>query len=162
VGDRAGVGREPPRFVAVRPSRETVGGSVMANSLEGLGAITLVVEDIAAARAFYEEVFAQPLAFSDNVSAAFRFGDLIVNLLEEPAVASMIEPVPVAPRHAGVRAQLSIFVDDVDAVCAELESKGVPLLNGPIDRPWGMRTAIFSDPGGHVWEVAQEIGGAEE
>jgi catechol 2,3-dioxygenase-like lactoylglutathione lyase family enzyme len=134
----------------------------MPNSLEGLGAITLFVEDIAAARAFYEEVFALPLAFSDDVSAAFRFGDLIVNLLEEPAGASMIEPVPVASREAGARAQLSIFVDDVDAVCAELESKGVALLNGPIDRPWGMRTAIFSDPGGHVWEVAQEIAGEEE
>ena len=133
----------------------------MANSLEGLGAITLFVEDIAAARAFYEEVFAQPLAFSDDVSAAFRFGNLIVNLLAEPAGAKMIEPVPVAPRQARARAQLSIFVDDVDAVCAELESKGVALLNGPIDPPWGMRTAIFSDPGGHVWEVAQEIGGEE-
>jgi catechol 2,3-dioxygenase-like lactoylglutathione lyase family enzyme len=136
-------------------------GGVMADSLAGVGAITLFVEDIAAAKAFYEEVFARPLAFSDDVSAAFRFGELIVNLLAEPAAASMIDPVPVAPRQAGARAQLSIFVDDVDAVCAELESKGVELLNGPIDRPWGMRTAIFSDPGGHVWEVAQEIGGGK-
>jgi catechol 2,3-dioxygenase-like lactoylglutathione lyase family enzyme len=134
----------------------------MASSLDGIGAITLFVEDIAASRAFYETVFGQPLAFSDDVSAAFRFGDLIVNLLEEPAGASMIEPVPLAPRQAGTRAQLSIFVDDVDVVCAELESKGVALLNGPIDRPWGMRTAIFRDPGGHVWEVAEEIGGEEE
>ena len=133
----------------------------MANSLKGLGAITLFVEDIAAAKAFYEKVFAQPLAFSDDVSAAFRFGDLIVNLLEESAGASMIEPVPVAARKAGARVQLSIFVDDVDAVCAGLQANGVALLNGPVDRPWGMRTAMFSDPGGHLWEIAQEIRGEE-
>src|SRR5206468_12511116 len=31
------------------------------------------------------------------------------------------------------------------------------LLNGPIDRPWGMRTAAFADPDGHIWEVAAKI-----
>ena len=29
------------------------------------------------------------------------------------------------------------------------------LLNGPMDRPWGIRTASFRDPGGHIWEIAQ-------
>ena len=33
-------------------------------------------------------------------------------------------------------------------------SSGVTLLNGPMDRPWGIRTASFSDPGGHIWEIA--------
>jgi uncharacterized glyoxalase superfamily protein PhnB len=34
----------------------------------------------------------------------------------------------------------------------------VSLLNGPIDRPWGMRTATFADPDGHIWEIAQQLG----
>jgi catechol 2,3-dioxygenase-like lactoylglutathione lyase family enzyme len=29
------------------------------------------------------------------------------------------------------------------------------LLNGPMDRPWGVRTASFRDPGGHIWEIAR-------
>jgi lactoylglutathione lyase len=33
----------------------------------------------------------------------------------------------------------------------------VELLNGPLNRPWGVRTASFTDPGGHIWEVAQEL-----
>ena len=42
----------------------------------------------------------------------------------------------------------------------ELKSVGaVALLNGPVDRPWGLRTACFADPGGHLWELAQELGG---
>jgi len=42
-------------------------------------------------------------------------------------------------------------VDDVDAMCAELKSRGVKMLNGPIDRPWGVRTASFMDPAGHIY-----------
>ena len=48
-------------------------------------------------------------------------------------------------------------MDDVDAACTELAQSGVTLLNEPADRPWGMRTASFSDPAGHVWEIAQDL-----
>jgi len=43
------------------------------------------------------------------------------------------------------------------AVCAELASRGVELLNGPMNRDWGLRTASFTDPDGHIWEVAGKI-----
>ncbi len=56
-----------------------------------------------------------------------------------------------------VGAVIGIWVDDADAVCSELAAHGVPLLNGPMNREWGMRTASFTDPDGHVWEIAQEI-----
>ena len=46
-------------------------------------------------------------------------------------------------------------VDDVDEMCKELGDRGVVLLNGPVDRPWGVRTAAFRDPGGHIWEIAK-------
>ena len=39
--------------------------------------------------------------------------------------------------------------------------KGVQLLNGPIDREWGKRTAAFADPDGHVWEIAAKIPAGE-
>ena len=57
-------------------------------------------------------------------------------------------------RDAGVRFQFTLGVDDVDAMCEELKKRGVDLLNGPLDRPWGIRTASFRDPGGHIWEIA--------
>ncbi len=49
---------------------------------------------------------------------------------------------------------LTVHVDDVDAWCATLEERGVELLNGPMDRPWGPRTASFRDPSGQIWEIA--------
>jgi catechol 2,3-dioxygenase-like lactoylglutathione lyase family enzyme len=121
----------------------------------GIRAITLFVEDMEATKQFYREVFRLPLVFEDDSSAAFDFGNTIVNLLKVTEAPELIEPATVAPREAGARAQFTIVVDDVDAVCAELIARGVELLNGPLDRPWGIRTASFSDPAGHIWEIAK-------
>ena len=106
------------------------------------------------AKRFYREVFGLPVAFEDASSAVFTFGDTMVNLLDTGAARELIEPAAVAGRGAGSRLQLTIEVEDVDAMCAELTSRGVQLLNGPMDRPWGIRTASFRDPGGHIWEIA--------
>ena len=56
--------------------------------------------------------------------------------------------------------QFTLSVDDVDATAADLAARNVALLNGPVDRPWGIRTAAFADPAGHVWEIAGPIAGA--
>jgi len=80
-----------------------------------------------------------------------------VNVLKLPAARDLIAPAPVAERETGSHFQLTVWVDDADAVCAELATRGVELLNGPMNRAWGMRTASFTDPDGHIWEVAQEL-----
>ena len=80
-----------------------------------------------------------------------------INLLDISEAHELIAPGAVAGREAGSRFQFTISVENVDAVCAELSGRGVELLNGPMDRPWGIRTAAFRDPGGHVWEIAQEL-----
>ena len=121
----------------------------------GIGAITLFVEDLGAAKRFYGEVFGLPVAFEDDDSAVFDFGNTIINLLKTTAAGELVEPAGVASREAGSRLVFTIEIDDVDAMCAELAARGVELLNGPMDRPWGVRTASFSDPGGHIWEIAK-------
>ena len=129
-------------------------GSEVAPWPTGIGAITLFVEDLAAAKRFYQDVFGLPVMFEDDDSAVFAFGSTLVNLLRTTAAGELIEPAAVAPRGGGARFQLTVNVDDVDATCAELARRGVELLNGPLDRPWGVRTASFVDPGGHIWEIA--------
>jgi catechol 2,3-dioxygenase-like lactoylglutathione lyase family enzyme len=124
---------------------------------EEIAAITLFVEDLQQSKQFYADVFGVPMVYEDATSAVFKFGPLMINLLLTTAAAAMIEPAPVGGRDAGSRLQLSIFVDDVDAVCRDLAGRGVEFVNGPVDREWGMRTACFADPGGHIWEVAQEL-----
>jgi catechol 2,3-dioxygenase-like lactoylglutathione lyase family enzyme len=120
----------------------------------GIRAITLFVEDLAAAKQFYRDVFQLPVFFEDDNSTVFKFGDTLVNLLEASEAPELVAPATVASPDAGVRFQFTLGVDDVDAMVEELKSRGVEVLNGPMDRPWGLRTASFRDPGGHIWEVA--------
>jgi lactoylglutathione lyase len=135
----------------------------MSGWLAGLGAITLFTEDLPATRAFYADVFGLELAFEDDNSAAYRFGGAtVLNLLRVEAAGELITPAPVAGSGQGARAQFTIPVEDTDAACAELVRRGVTLLNGPMDRPWGQRTAAFADPAGTIWEVAQEVRPAQD
>jgi catechol 2,3-dioxygenase-like lactoylglutathione lyase family enzyme len=129
----------------------------VAASLKNIGVITLFTEDLDASKAFYQAVFDVPVIFEDDNSAVVRFDNLIVNLLKTTAAHDLLAPAEPAGPRAGVRFQFTVGVDDVDATCAELAGQGVALLNGPMDRPWGVRTASFTDPGGHIWEIAQDL-----
>lgn len=122
---------------------------------KGIFAITLFVEDLDAARQFYRNAFGLPVVFEDANSAVFKFGETMINLLKISEANELIEPARVASREVGSRMVFTISVEDVDAMCAELTSRGVKLLNGPMNRPWGIRTASFADPGGHIWEIAK-------
>ena len=121
----------------------------------GIAAITLFVEDLTSAKSFYEAVFGLPVAYEDENSAVFKFGETLINLLHVSEAPGLVAPATVAPPEAGVRYQFTLAVEDVDRICDELKGRGVELLNGPIDRPWGIRTASFRDPGGHIWEIAR-------
>jgi catechol 2,3-dioxygenase-like lactoylglutathione lyase family enzyme len=127
----------------------------MSSWATGIGAITLFVEDLAATKQFYQEVFGLPVHYEDDASAVFNFGNTLINLLNVTEAPGLIGPGEVGGPDAGSRFQFTIDVDDVDAMCAELAKRGVELLNGPMDRPWGIRTASFRDPGGHIWEIAK-------
>jgi catechol 2,3-dioxygenase-like lactoylglutathione lyase family enzyme len=120
-----------------------------------ISAITLFVEDLAATRAFYQEVFGLPIHYEDDVSTVFAFEGTVINLLQVTEAPELIAPARVASPDDGARFQFTLAVDDVDATCEELRGRGVELLNGPIDRPWGIRTAAFRDPAGHIWEIAR-------
>ena len=117
-------------------------------------AITVFAEDLARTKQFYADVFGLPVAFEDENSAVFDFGNIIVNLLDAREGPELIGPAQVADPVVGARMQLTIPVDDVDVVCARLGEQGVSLLNGPMDRPWGIRTAAFRDPAGTIWEIS--------
>ena len=143
---------EPPRASAWPPVRKRW---KLDTWPKGISAITLFVEDLAATKQFYQDVFVLPVHYEDDDSAVFNFGNTLINLLKSTEARGLIAPAAVADREAGSRFQLTIDVDDVDAMCEELARRGVELLNGPMDRPWGIRTASFRDAGGHIWEIAK-------
>ena len=92
-------------------------------------------------------VFSPSVFHEDGNSAVFRFGETLINLLRTSEAPDLIaarpgrsarrgRPLPIHARCRGCRR-------DVRAAGRE---RGVELLNGPMDRPWGIRTASFRDP----------------
>jgi uncharacterized glyoxalase superfamily protein PhnB len=69
--------------------------------------------------------------------------------------------ISVADRaHSGVdrgisEAQVSVEVDDVDAVHAEAVRRGLEIVYPLTTEPWGIRRFFVRDPGGYVINVAQ-------
>jgi lactoylglutathione lyase len=133
------------------------GGANVNSWPKRVGAITLFIEDVERSKAFYQNIFGLPVTYEDENSVVFTFENTLINLLKLTAADELIAPEVVAGRAAGSRFQFTIWVENTDAVCAELASRGVALLNGPMDRRWGQRTASFTDPDGHIWEIAQTL-----
>jgi catechol 2,3-dioxygenase-like lactoylglutathione lyase family enzyme len=130
-------------------------GTAMSEWKQEIGAITLYVPDLDLATEFYQNAFGLQPRRLDAATAMVKFSHVYVFL---HSVAAAQVPVPEALAEAQQGAgQFAIIVDDVDAVCSELTARGVELITGPADRPWGMRTVTFADPGGHIWEIAQSL-----
>ncbi len=125
--------------------------------LTKIAAISLFVEDLAAAKTFYTTVFGVAVLFEDSTSVGVKFDNLIVNLLVASEGATLVQPAPVGGPETGKRFQISIWVDDLDAVCERLALHKVELLTGPQVQPWGLKTVTFVDPAGHSWEVGQQM-----
>ena len=122
----------------------------------GLFAVTLISSDLPASIDFYGGKIGLVQVYSDEVSAVYKCGQTMINLLAASAAAELVAPASVATGviDTGVGAVYTLRVASVDAVVEVLTAAGVKLLNGPMDRPWGIRTASFADPSGHVWEIA--------
>jgi uncharacterized glyoxalase superfamily protein PhnB len=126
-------------------------------AIDNIQCITLFVRDLAGARSFYETVFSGSFIYSDENSAVLKLQNIMLNLLQESAAPELVEPLAVGSSGAPPRLLMTVLVDDVDECCSILAERGVRMLNGPMDRPWGRRTAAFIDPAGHAWELAHDL-----
>jgi catechol 2,3-dioxygenase-like lactoylglutathione lyase family enzyme len=133
------------------PANETISPSARAKQVF---AVTLFVDDLVETERFYHEVFGMPLVHKDDESVAYRFPNLVVNLLAASSARELVAPAPVGPAGTAARMLLTLQVDDVDAFAAHLRTVGVRILSGPLDRPWGPRTVTIADPSGHCWELS--------
>ena len=119
-----------------------------------IGVVELFYPDLAAAKAFYQDVFGLKVDREDDTSVSFVMGELVFILLTMDSAHELVEPLPVAASGTGARACFTIGVPDVDVICTELAERGIKPISGPVDRPWGPRAAYFADPGGYVFEFA--------
>jgi lactoylglutathione lyase len=116
--------------------------------------VILFVGDLEASIAFYREVLELPFKFAEHGYAEFATEGTRFGLFERDRLPDLIGK---EARPGGPAAEVAFVVDDVDAWSQRFRDAGVPILSGPVDRPWGHRTLHVSDPDGHVVELAQEI-----
>lgn len=126
-------------------------------AFKDVGAIILFVEDLQRSKAFYHEVLGLDVEFEDEESVGFKLEGLAFIVLQVVAARRQLQGEPTATPGAGATAFLTTFTDDVDALHSQLVERSVSFFQAPTDQPWGMRTAYFKDPDGHVWEIAQPI-----
>ena len=130
----------------------------MAQSLKSVSVITLFVDDEQESKEFYERLFEVTAVDEGHGTVIFKLDNLFLRLLNrDEAKSEMLGQVHVADSGSGASAQLAMFVDDLDALCAELAERGIPIVYGPVDRPWGVRSAGFRDPDGHIWQFGSDI-----
>lgn len=102
----------------------------------------LPLDDVPAGVAYYREV----LGFEVN----YQQHDL--GVMDRDAVRLLL--IARTEKHPGI-GSCSFYVDDVDALHAELLSKGAQVLGEPVSHPWGLREFQVLDPEGNRLSFAQ-------
>jgi predicted enzyme related to lactoylglutathione lyase len=100
-------------------------------------------DDLAAARAFYEEVV--------GLEPAMDFGWIVT--LAAPGAPAIQLSVMAREETAPVRPDVSIEVDDVDAAHAAAVRLGHEIVHPLTDEPWGVRRFFVRDPTGAIINV---------
>jgi catechol 2,3-dioxygenase-like lactoylglutathione lyase family enzyme len=59
----------------------------------------------------------------------------------------------------GDHVHLYFHVDDLDALCAAFTARGVAVLHGPVERPWGTREIALRDDQGHTLYFSENRAG---
>jgi len=119
-----------------------------------LSVVTLGVDDLKRARAFYEALGWETGAAPDDDVVFFQAGGLIVALWSRESLAedSAVEDTG---GWGGITLAHNVGSPaDVDAVIAEAEAAGATIGRPGAATFWGGYSGVFIDPDGHPWEVA--------
>jgi len=122
----------------------------MASSLQPV----IMTPDLDRLVSFYTDLFgAKEVSRVPDNGPAFYLGLQIGQSTLGIVVDSGVDP------EAGGRQRilLSVDVDDVDRLLAQVEGAGGRVLAGPNDMPWGQRVAHVQDPDGNAVNLTQPI-----
>ncbi|TVQ59071.1 MAG: VOC family protein [Rhodobacteraceae bacterium] len=117
--------------------------------------VTLGVDDMARARAFYEALGLRAADLSSPEIAFFQLAGQALALYPRAALARDMKREALQPGSGAVTlAQNVESRDAVDALFAEMVAAGASPLRAPEPTDWGGYVAYAADPDGHVWEIA--------
>lgn len=118
----------------------------------------ILVTDMAASRAFYEDVLAQEILFA--VADAYTAYKSDLSLWEAGGAHQMIHgaPPPTPPGKQGKdNFELYFEAEDLDTAWTEVDRHGADVVHGPRVMPWLQRCFRIKDPDGHLVEVGEPM-----
>ena len=118
--------------------------------------LSLGVENLEKATKFYENTLGWEKTEASNESISFfRLNGILLGLYGWEPLA---EDAGISSEGVGFRgvaiAHNTRSKEEVDAIFAELREKRVTIVKPPEEVFWGGYSGYFSDPDGHLWEVA--------
>ena len=116
--------------------------------------VTLGVEDLARARAFYEALGWRTGAAPADDVVFFQAGGMIVALWGRDQLAEDSAVVDAGGYGGVTLAYNARGREEVDAVIDEARRAGARIGREPAETFWGGYSGVFVDPDGHPWEVA--------
>ncbi|MDX2257942.1 MAG: VOC family protein [Hyphomicrobiaceae bacterium] len=117
--------------------------------------VTLGVEDVPRARAFYERLGFRASPMSQEGVAFFDAGGVVLSVFGRAALAEDAKVANSGPGFSGVALAHNVGSEaEVDAVLAEAVAAGATLRKPGQKVFWGGYAGYFADPDGHLWEVA--------
>ncbi|QMU75511.1 VOC family protein [Streptacidiphilus sp. PB12-B1b] len=121
--------------------------------------VRLVVRDFGECFRFYRDVLGLTPQTDDEAGPYGKFtlpgGTAAVALQQRAHLARDAPWLRGRATGGGDAALLVLKVDDLDAITAELRSRGAPLEAGPEDRWERLRVAYLRDPEGNLIELQQ-------
>ncbi len=119
-----------------------------------INVITLGVEDLQRSLDFYKE----GLGWKAQVQGDFAFFQLNGVLLALYPKEGLAKDADVSPQGQGFRGITLAYncrnEDEVDGVLSHVKSIGARVVKPAQKTFWGGYSGYFSDPDGHLWEVA--------
>jgi uncharacterized protein len=117
--------------------------------------VTLGVGDVARARAFYDRLGFRASSASNADVVFYDAGGVVLALFGRAALAADASVADSAPGFSGVALAHNVAGErEVDEVLTEAVAAGAKLVKNGQKAFWGGYTGYFSDPDGHLWEVA--------
>jgi predicted enzyme related to lactoylglutathione lyase len=123
--------------------------------LKGIG-LNLLVRDVGREVAFLEAVFGMA-AFQPTADfAIMKYGEQVFQLHSDGTYHSnpLLGLVPESPPRGG-GIEIRLYDSDPDAVCAIAEAAGGTILQGPTDKPHGLREAYVLCENGYAWVASR-------
>jgi predicted enzyme related to lactoylglutathione lyase len=130
----------------------------MANSVH----IRLLVQNFAQCFHFYKDVLGFPYRAGDETGpyAEFHVGEhTILGLFVQEYMTDVLRTHTLPPHPPSQdRFVICLEVPDVDALALQLASRGISMVNEPMNMPdWRIRVAHFRDPEGNIIEINQPM-----